>query len=233
MQDAARGGIVIGGARGAGLAIARALAGAGARLCLTDPEPEAAAAAARTLNALGIGADPADDLSVGRLAYAAPDALGEIDALVLCLNGGAGPDRFGPGRIAPLAHVLRHFAPPMQARGTGAFLIVTSQPAGPPDPWSQAAAAWLAAFVRAEAVALAAQGVRLNAIRAATADTATLPRFMAAKAPLRVPVPLGRVPAAADVAAAALHLLSDAAGAVTGVTMDLDGGLASAGGPGR
>lgn len=228
-----RNGVIFDGARGAGQALARVLSDTGWRLVLTDPDADAAGTAARSLGQTGRACDPCDGASVGRLAYDAADALGDIDLVALVLNG-AGPardaqsrdaeafDRLLADRARPLYHAARHFAPPMIARGSGTILIVATLPAGP-DPWQDAAAGWIAAATRALSAEWAGSGVRVNALLAARDDTPPLPRFMAARAPVaKPPVPLGALPQPAEIAAAALPLC--AGGAMTGQVLRIDGG---------
>ncbi len=203
MQDGTeRRGLVVNGARGPGLAIARALAEGGMRLILTDEDAGTAEAAARPLGASGLPCLPLDGGSVGRLAYAASDTLGDIDLLVLTLNGAgrAAPPteaEFDAGlhaRSRPLFHVVRHFAPAMLARGQGAVLVVLTLPAGP-DVWAEAAAGWLQAAVQALAADWAGSGVVVNALVLRRDDAPALPRFMTRAAAQ----PAGRPP---EVAAA-------------------------------
>lgn len=226
MQDGTeRRGLVMGGARGTGQAIARALAEAGMRLILTDEDAAAAEAAARPLGATGLACLPMDGGSVGRLAYAASDAAGDLDLLVLALNGAgrAAPtdaefDAATHARMRPLFHLVRHFAPAMLARGQGAVLMVLTLPPGP-DVWAEAAAGWVAGAVRALAADWAASGVTINALVVRRDDSPALPRFMTRPAP--APVPLGRLPQPAEIASAALALCGPA---VTGQVLRLDGG---------
>lgn len=232
MQLTDRTAVIVNGAQGAGLAVARALAGAGARLCLTDPAADAAESAARGLGQTGLACDPADAGSVGRLAYAAGDVLGDIDIVVAILNGGParpadetaedGLDRLVAARMRPLFLLSRHFGPAMRSRGQGLLLPIALMPAAA-DCWQDAAAGWIAAATRGLAADWAESGVRVNAILAVRDDTAALPRFMTRTAP-PAPVPLGRLAQPADLGAWALHLTSDAARAVTGLVMPLDGG---------
>jgi len=185
MQDGMeRKALVVNGARGAGLAIARALVEGGMRLILTDEDAAAAEAAARPLGASGLACLPLDGGSVGRLAYAASDALGDLDVLVLALNGTGRPvpteaefDALAHARTRPLFHVTRHFAPAMLARGQGAVLVALTLPTGP-DVWSEAASGWLAAAVQALAADWAGSGVAVNALVIRRDDAPALPRFM-------------------------------------------------------
>lgn len=232
MQLTGRTAVIVNGAQGSGLAVARALAGAGVRICLTDPEQEPADAAARGLGQTGIACDPADGSAVGRLAYAAGDLLGDIDIVVLVLNGATGRlteataeddlDRLVAARMRPLVHVARHFGPAMRSRGQGQLLPVVQMPATA-DCWQDAAAGWVGTATRGLAADWSGSGVQVNAILALRDDSTALPRFMARAAP-PAPVPLGRLAQPADIGAWVLHLCSDAARAVTGLVVPLDGG---------
>ncbi|MCC7321394.1 MAG: SDR family oxidoreductase [Rubellimicrobium sp.] len=221
--------VVIGGGHGAGLALVRGLTDAGASVLLTAPDEGTATTLARSLGQEGRGCDPADDaalaLLAGHVQAARPPA--DLVAVSLGLNGAAtgDPAAFAAGIVTPVMAVLHHFAPPMQARGRGAFLLLLTLPPDP-DPFAEGAAGWLSAITRTCAGRWAADGVRANAVVALVQDAPALPRFMAARAPAAAPppVPLGMLPRMQDVAAAALALCAPAAAAMSGQVVRLDGG---------
>jgi 3-oxoacyl-[acyl-carrier protein] reductase len=84
-------------------------------------------------------------------------------------------------------------------------------------------------LTKAIARELGPQGVRLNAVNPGLTDTRRLEALRADPeiwARCLAAVPLGRVAAPAEVAAAILYLLSDASAYVTGETVNIDGGIA-------
>lgn len=233
--------LVIGAASPAGTAIARALHAAGARLCLADTAPPAALA--QDLSALALPLDPCDDTAFAQLAYAAGDALGDIDILVIAIAPAQPPramaetpppdfDHLLALHTRPLYLATRHFLPAMQARGRGTVLTCAPLPgsgAAAPHGWHGPARAWVIAATESLAAAAAPQGLRVNAILPVTDDSPAVPSFMrTATAPARQQalsaVPLGRFAAPADIGAAAVFLCSDAAAFLTGVILPVDGG---------
>lgn len=85
-------------------------------------------------------------------------------------------------------------------------------------------------LTRALAQELAPAGVRVNSLCPVAADTPMLPQFLDASSQLMsreqlaAGVPLGRLATAEDVARAALFLVSDLSGFITGVNLPVDGG---------
>ena len=183
--------LILGGTQGAGYDVARLLAGNGLKLVLTDPDGDAAQMAARSLGQAGMACDTALNRDMAKLAYHVADLLGDIDTLVLTLPPALPPGGSAAmseadftahlrGQSLPLLQIARHFVPAMKARRHGAVVILAQVPSRP-DPWQDAACAWLAAATRA----LAAEwtGVALNTVIAPRPDQPTLPKFMHAAAP--------------------------------------------------
>ena len=85
-------------------------------------------------------------------------------------------------------------------------------------------------FTKGLAMELAPEGFRVNALCPAVADTPMLAEFMGgasseeARAAFASGIPLGRLVAPEDVAAAAAYLASDDAAMVTGSCLAVDGG---------
>ena len=79
------------------------------------------------------------------------------------------------------------------------------------------------------AVELGPDGIRVNAICPVIGETGLLEKFMGVpdtpenRARFIATIPLGRMSRAADVAAAALYLASDAAEFISGVELPVDG----------
>jgi NAD(P)-dependent dehydrogenase (short-subunit alcohol dehydrogenase family) len=86
-------------------------------------------------------------------------------------------------------------------------------------------------MTRMLAVEWAPLGIRVNAIAPATVLTPSRERMLSgpdARARMLARIPLGRFPAADEVAAAVCYLASDAARSITGQVLALDGGLTAA-----
>ncbi len=83
-------------------------------------------------------------------------------------------------------------------------------------------------MTRMLAIEWAPLGIRVNAVAPATVLTPSRERLLAdpdARAQMLARIPLGRFPAADEVAAAVCYLASDAAASITGQTLVLDGGV--------
>jgi NAD(P)-dependent dehydrogenase (short-subunit alcohol dehydrogenase family) len=130
-------------------------------------------------------------------------------------------------------NVRSHFlgckhAVPVMPRG-GAIVLVSSLAALIPvsdRPAYNASKAALLGLCHAAAKEAAPRGVRVNVLLPGLIDT-PLGRRASAGRPERAttPIPLGRQGTAWDVAAAALFLVSEDAGYVTGQSLVVDGGL--------
>ncbi len=124
----------------------------------------------------------------------------------------------------------------MRARGHGSLLFLSSINSTFATPGLAAYAASKSAIdslTRTLALEFAPDGVRVNAIRPASIDTAMLRAgFEASEDPAAARIaniarhPLGRLGTPEDVAALALFLCSDEAGWITGVDYLIDGGAA-------
>jgi 3-oxoacyl-[acyl-carrier protein] reductase len=236
--------LVTGAARGLGLAIARGLAQAGARVALTDIDGDGAESAARALRgegheALALKLDVRDESEFQRGFDAAAASFGGIDILVN--NAAVTPHRslwditatewdevmavnlrgcFFGCRIA-----ARH----MRDRGWGRILNLSSlagqQASGVTGAHYAASKAGLFALTRTFAQELAPHGVTVNAISPAAILGPSLDEIdEAARRKFLATLPVGRFGEETEVAAAAVYLASDAAGFVTGTTLDLNGG---------
>jgi NAD(P)-dependent dehydrogenase (short-subunit alcohol dehydrogenase family) len=227
--------VVIGGSAGIGLETARRARGEGAEVVLTGRDPERLERAARDVDARSTAAfDATDPAALKRFFEDLPDPIDHV------MVTGPGP-RYGADllerdsdevRLALTDHVVvplevaRNAADRMRPGGTLIFIGGTggrkiSRELG----IVSAATAALPPFTAALALELAP--VRVNLIAPGFVDTplsASLlgDRLEERRDELRRTLPIGRVVGPADVAALAVHIMTNTA--LTGATYDIDGG---------
>src|SRR6185436_17953789 len=228
--------VVIGGSAGIGLETARLARSEGADVVLTGRNPERLEQAARELSARSSAAFDADDAAAVKRFF--DDLPGPIDHVLVAAytRRSYGPMLDSPSaetgqgigrRVTQVLEIARNAAPKMRPGGTllltGGSVRKFSRESG----ITPAAFAVLPPFTAALALELAP--VRVNLIQAAFVDTALAESYFADEAALearreelRATSPIGRVVEPADVAALAVHLMTNTA--VTGATYDVDGG---------
>ena len=226
--------VLIGGSSGIGLETARRARAEGAEVVITGRDPDRLRSAAEELGAQRSAAFDAGDPAAVRGFFAG--LPGPVDHVMVT----AGGPRYGPllemdtddvrealsEHIVQGLEVARSAVSKMRPGGTLIFMGGTGgRRIGHGSGIASAATAALPPFVAA--LALEVAPVRANLIAAGFVDTplsATLlgDQLEARRDELRVTLPIGRVVGPADVAALAVHIMSNTA--LTGATYDIDGG---------
>lgn len=232
--------LVTGASSGIGRAAAMACAQAGASLVLTGRDPARLDA---TLALLAAGAGAQHRAVCADLTD--PDQLAELAGQAGMLDGvvhSAGITGFAPVRMLQpglLDAVMgANFVAPVmltqkllyrKALRNGASMVFLSSIAAHTGTVGvgaySASKAALEGFIRNLALEIAPRGMRANAVAPAMVATPMVsddPAFLAEKS-RHYPLGLGRPD---DVAHAIVYLLADASRKVTGISLDLDGGLA-------
>jgi NAD(P)-dependent dehydrogenase (short-subunit alcohol dehydrogenase family) len=225
--------VVIGGSSGIGLETARVARARGADVILTARHPDRLYRAGLELGASIAAFDATDFGRLGRFFDALP---APIDHLLVTgpgphympLNGfdlDAARRDIDAHLLLPL-QVARHGASKVRPGGTLLFMGCTG---GRRTAAGLAFAAALTAALRAMAKSLAFEvaPVRVNLISAGFVDTPLSPSLLGdrigeLREQLRTTLPIGRVVGPADIAALAVHVMTNTA--VTGATFDIDGG---------
>jgi 3-oxoacyl-[acyl-carrier protein] reductase len=240
--------MVIGGGQGMGESTSRFLARAGCDVAVIDIERERAERVAGVVGELGrrgvpVVGDVLDDVQTPAIVASVEQQLGRIDVMVSIVGAavwGSLLDTTAAVWDQQLHLNLRYFflcarevAAAMISRGTpGAILGIASvdgQRASPMRGAYGAAKAGLISLVQTMAVEWAPHRIRVNAVAPGHIVT---PRLY--DTPQRVDayanslIPMRHRGTTDDIGKAALFLVSQLAGYVTGTTLDVDGGLLAA-----
>jgi NAD(P)-dependent dehydrogenase (short-subunit alcohol dehydrogenase family) len=227
--------VLIGGSAGIGLETARRARAEGADVVLTGRDPERLERAALDVDAQSTAAfDATDAAALKRFFDELPAPIDHVLVTgpgpsyvpLLEMNADQVRDALGDHVILGL-EVARNAAAKMRPGGTLLLMGGTggrriSRDLG----LASAATAALPPFVAALALELAP--VRVNLIAAGFVDTPLSASYFSAEGlearreQLRTTLPIGRVVGPADVAALAVHLMTNTA--LTGATYDIDGG---------
>ena len=230
--------------RGIGWATAKRFADEGARVVLLDLEAGAAQRAAALLGPehLGLACDVRDEAACQAVVGAVLDRLGRVDVLVN--NAGVSQsqrlldstqqdyDLVMNTSVRGSFNMSRAVVPHMKAQRRGAIVCmgsVAAQRGGGilGGPHYSAAKGALQSLAKAMARELAPDGVRVNAVAPGMVDTDLLVGKIDDDGKRRVAegVPLGRLASAQDIANACLFLASDQSAYITGLVLDVSGGL--------
>ncbi|MGZ3421403.1 MAG: SDR family oxidoreductase [Polyangiales bacterium] len=226
--------VVIGGSAGIGLETARRARVEGANVILTARNPERLQRAAKELDALSSAAfDAADPVAVERFFRDLPTTVDHVMVT-------AGRPQYGRLVDLPLAEVRRALdddimlvlevarAAANKVRPGGTLLFMGGTGARHPAIGIGMAATVTAALPALTAnLALELAPVRVNLIAAGFVDTPLSASLLGdelenRRKHLRATLPIRRVVGAEDVAALAVHIMTNTA--LTGATYDIDGG---------
>ena len=231
--------LVVGGAKGIGLAIADRLSSEGATVFLTGRRADEVDNAARKLggDTRGLTADASAPEDLSRVVAAVMEARGRLDLLVL----NAGISEPAASADETPEHFDRHFAvnvrsmvlgmkAALPAMSEGASVVLMGSIADvmgiPPYSTYAATKAAVRSYARSWAAELAPRRIRVNVVAPGPTDTdmmAAVPEE--GRAALIAPIPLGRMARPDAVASATLVLLSDEASFITGAELCVDGGM--------
>lgn len=239
--------VVTGGSRGIGAETARLLARQGAAVVVSGRDESAIATTVQSIvdeggTAMGIAAEATDLGALERLRDRAEAELGPVSVLMAFAGG-------NPSRPKPLMEMseqewraaidenltatflaLRAFVPGMVARGSGAVVTMSSSAgrmAGMMSPGAYSAAkAGVVMLSQKVAVEVGPSGVRVNCVSPSSIRTDRVAASMPPEVAKQVADmhPLRRLGETVDVAEAAVFLASEAAGWLTGITIDVAGG---------
>src|SRR3954470_1378875 len=236
--------LVTGGGNGIGGASARKFAASGARVMVIDRDGDAARHVAAEIGngAAGHELDVSDGAAFARLAAEIAGREGGIDILVnsagtitrqtIAEMPAADWDRIMAVNLRGPFNGTQAVIPHIKKRGGGAIVNVASV-AGRRISFGgganyTASKAGLLGFTRHAAYELAPDRIRVNAVCPGPTATAfgggQLPSAEQ-KAARAKKIPLGRMVEPEDIADAVLFLASDASRMVTGIALDVDGGV--------
>ncbi|MEV6299927.1 SDR family oxidoreductase [Actinoplanes sp. NPDC051861] len=232
--------VVTGGGSGIGAAVTAEFRARGARVGVLDLNPGDPAD-----GLLPVVADVTDRASLRAAMTAVADAFGGIDVLVNSAGIGAvGPiegnddeewHRVLDVNVVGIARATAEALPFLRRSGHGAIVNLSSIAATAglvQRALYSASKGAVHSLTLAMAADLVGEGIRVNSIAPGTVDTPWVARLLARtddpaaeRARLAARQPTGRLVTAEEVAAAAAYLASPEAGATTGTSIAVDGGM--------
>lgn len=259
MDHSGRKALITGGGSGFGADIAKALIASGASVVLVDLDQSALDRQQKAVpGSLGICADVTDRSAIVQAAGRATTHLGGLDTLVICAGvihikplaevTEADWDRVLDVNLKGAFFTIQAAAPALAQSGRGRIVAISSDAGKRGAPCIHAYAAskfGLVGLVESVAAELAASQVTANCVCPVGCPTTGMGQqvldakvAMTGLPPERLQEttasqnPLNRNVEPSDVTSAVLFLTSDAASFITGVSLDVDGGLHLAGLPG-
>ena len=238
--------IVTGGAstRGIGWATAKRFADEGARVVILDLDESAAQSAAAAIGNqhLGFACDVRDETACQAIVQKIISDLGQVDILVnnagvsqsyrLMDSSQSDYDLVMDASVRGAYNMSRAVVPHFRSRKSGAIVCIGSVAAqrgggilgGPHYSAAKGAVQTLAKSMARE---LGPDGIRVNAVAPGMVETDLLVGKIDEEGKRKVAgtIPLGRLAQPLDIANACLYLVSDLSSYVTGVVLDVNGGL--------
>lgn len=241
--------IITGGASGFGACIAETYAAEGARIVIADTNAPLGEKTATSLRLAGrdaifCQADVTKTADMARLVQVTLERFGRLDIMVN--NAGISHtnqpmlnvseeefDRLYQVNVKSIYLSAIHCVPVFRRQRRGCFINIGSTAAVRPRPgltWYNGSKGAVVLLTKSMAVELAPDGIRVNAINPAIAETPLLTTFMGGadtpenRAKFTASIPLGRLGRSSDVANAAVFFADPASEFVTGVCMEVDGG---------
>lgn len=237
--------IITGAASGFGEGMARRFAEEGAKVVVADINIKSAERVAGEIGrtAIAVQVDVSLRKRFDEMVATAMDRFGRIDIMV---NNAGFTHRNGDMlkvdedtfdlitgvNMKQIYHSALCVVPIMERQGGGVILTTASTAGLRPRPgltWYNASKGWAITATKSMAVELAPKKIRVNCLCPVAGETGMLPMFMGEDTPERraqfkASIPLGRLSTPADIANAALYLVSDEAAFITGVALEVDGG---------
>jgi NAD(P)-dependent dehydrogenase (short-subunit alcohol dehydrogenase family) len=239
--------IVVTGAaspRGIGKATAQALAAQGARIAILDLRRDEAEAAAADLGPehLGLACDVTDKAACVAAARATLERYGRIDGLINNAGitqpvrtleiGGKDFDAIVDVNLRGTLYMSQAVIPAMKEHDGGSIVCMSSVSAQRGGgifggPHYSAAKAGVLGLAKAMAREFGPNHIRINSITPGLIQTDITGGKLTPdmRADIIKGIPLGRLGDAADVANACLFLVSDLSSYLTGITLDVNGGM--------
>jgi NAD(P)-dependent dehydrogenase (short-subunit alcohol dehydrogenase family) len=225
--------LLLGGSSGIGLETARLARAAGAEVVLTGRNEERLAQAAADVGAQGTSAfDINDPAALGRFFSGLPGPVDHVMATAGRPNyaqlADLAPEQVRDAvseHMAVSLEIARHV--PAHVRPGGSLVLMSGTGGRSPRAGSMVSAVTVATPALAAGLALELAPVRVNVIAPGFVDTPLSASLLGGdldrrRDELRRTLPIGRVVGPQDVAALAVHLMTNTA--LTGATYDIDGG---------